>query len=88
MDYRHFKMCLWDFEPVPVMVYDATAAPTRAPFGRSTAISVRMHASEIRAVLPDKHVTANGDSQPARAHSAQFTMILNGTCATCHSRAD
>jgi len=51
MDYRHFKMCLYVFEPVQEMVYDATAGAARAPLRRSTAMSVRMHASETRAVL-------------------------------------
>ena len=47
MAYRHFKMHLCDVEPVVEMIYEATAAPARAPFGRTSAISVRMHASEI-----------------------------------------
>ena len=47
MAFRHFKMHLCDVEPVVEMIYEATAAPARAPFGRNSAISVRMHASEI-----------------------------------------
>jgi hypothetical protein len=43
----HFKMHLCDVEPVVEMIYEATAAPARLPFGRTTAISVCMHASEI-----------------------------------------
>jgi hypothetical protein len=45
---RHFKMHLCNVKPVQEMVYGAIAAPARAPFGRSSAISVRMHASEIQ----------------------------------------
>jgi hypothetical protein len=47
MPFRHFKIHLCDVEPVWEMIYEATAAPARAPFGKKSAISVRMHASEI-----------------------------------------
>jgi hypothetical protein len=40
-------MHLCDVEPVTQMIYEATTGPGRLPFGRSDAISVRMHASEI-----------------------------------------
>jgi hypothetical protein len=43
----HFKMHLCNVEPVVEMIYEATAAPALTPFGRSPAISVRMHTSEI-----------------------------------------
>jgi hypothetical protein len=42
---RHFKMHLCDVEPVGKMISEAIAAPARAPFGRKSAISVRIHAS-------------------------------------------
>jgi len=47
MAFRHFKMHLCDVEPVAEMIYEATAAPARAPFGGKSAISVHIHASEI-----------------------------------------
>ena len=47
MAFRHFKVHLCDLEPVAGMIYEATAAPARAPFGRKSAISVHLHASEI-----------------------------------------
>jgi hypothetical protein len=45
--FRHFKMNLCDVEPCVEMIYEATAAPARAPFGGRSAISVHMHASEV-----------------------------------------
>jgi hypothetical protein len=45
---RHFKMHLCNVKPVQEMVYWSISAPARAQFGRGSAISVRMHASEIR----------------------------------------
>jgi hypothetical protein len=52
MPKRHFKMHLCDVDPVVEMIYEATAAPARAPFGRKSATSVHLHASEVKPQRP------------------------------------
>jgi hypothetical protein len=69
---RRFEMCLYEFEPVQEMVIRRNGR-----FSQSAICQKHRHigpydASEIRALLSNRHGTANGDSQPKRADSAQL----------------
>ena len=86
----HITMHLCDTSSVLEMVYKASAAPAGLPFGRSSAISVHMHASEIqrrrRPGAQGRFVSAEKGRAPAMLYGARPGRDLPGGRAS--SRAE
>jgi len=84
MVYCHFKMHLCDLEPVVERIYEATAAPARLPFGKISAISVRMHQQKRQP--PPSAVAGQTHLSSARTRSQSSCQGIRAGCSSDAAR--